>query len=771
MKMKQRIAGAVAALAFWYAHSAHATAWVERHDMSAATFQTEHQRWTGAPYDLRPMCISGYIEGGQLRYAATWEKKSGEWYSTNGVTAAQFTALNATMNGQGLWPVFISGFVSGGVRYYNAIWEYQRAPVGSVAASVGLTRAGLTGDLLSKISQGFVLAYVSTFTENGTDMYAAIYSKNVSGSSVQCGYGQTFAQYQTEFGNMTSQGFRLAAHTVSLEGGVERVSTVYRKPSSAGWWAYASLSEKNFEAETLNAYYTGYRPAFVSVYTNNNASLYSAVWTYNGGMTGGEVAPIFNAINSYMTTNNVPGLSLSISRNGRLLWARGFGYADQANGELVHPHNRFRIASVSKPVTATAMLKLRDGGQLTSISNKVFGTGALLGNTYGTTAYSVNEKAISVQNLLTHTTGWTNDGQLWNNAYASNHAAIIGWQLDNANQSAAPGVNYQYMNTDFCVAARVIEKLSNTNYEAYVKKAVLAPCGITDMEIGAPTLAGRKANEVVYYQGSNWNPYVVIDPRRMDANGGWIAKPNDLLLLMRRLDGNPINTDIISSNRLVEMLSPLPSSQSYGLGMFGIGSGYGHNGCMVGTRSFLVHRADGIDYAVALNIDVVSDSCTWNLRAGIDAAISSIPTNAWPDYDLFSAVSTEYDAWAASNLPSYLLSKPGMKEDFWGPEADPDGDGLKNLFEAYFNFNPMAASPNPFHYAKENGDFVTRWWLPLFSSQNGVQLSSEFKLNFESAKWQPGPVVQIGSPAGTLETRTPTAAKSRMFQRIKAIAP
>jgi hypothetical protein len=257
----------------------------------------------------------------------------------------------------------------------------------------------------------------------------------------------------------------------------------------------------------------------------------------------------------------------------------------------------------------------------------------------------------------------------------------------------------------------------------------------------------------------------------MDANGGWIAKPNDLLLLMRRLDGNPINTDIISSNRLVEMLSPMPSSGSYGLGMFGIGAGYGHNGCMVGTRSFLVHRADGIDYAVALNIDVVSDSCTWNLRAGIDAAISAIPTNAWPDYDLFSAVNPEYDAWAASNLPSYLLSKPGLKEDFWGPEADPDGDGLKNMFEAYFNFNPMVASPNPFRCVKENGDFVTSWWLPLFSSQNGVQLSSEFKLNFEAAKWQPGPAVQSGSPFGTLETRVPVAAKSRMFQRIKAIAP
>jgi CubicO group peptidase (beta-lactamase class C family) len=755
------------------ARAALATAWVERHDLTGADYQTEFNRWTAAPYSMRPVCVSGYEVGGQARYAAIFEKVSGPaWSASHGMTTAQFNSLNATMTAQNYWPVFISGFTIGGIPYYNAVWENYRYPFGSVVAKVGLTSAGLTSETLTWISQGYALAYVSTFTSGGIPMYAAVWSKNVSSSSVQCGYGMTDTAYQTQFNNMAGQGFRLVANTVSLEGTTERYAAVWKKPFGTGWYSYPGISESNFRGETLNAYYTGYRPTFVSVYTKNNQSLYNAVWTYNGGLTPGQAAPIYNTINSYMSSNNVPGLSLSISRNGRLVFAKGFGLADMANNEWVHPKHRFRIASVSKPITATTMMHLRDAGFLTATSNKVFGAGALLGTTYGTQAYSANEKAITVTHLLSHTTGWTNDGQLWNNAYGANHPAIIGWQLDNANQFM-PGTRYQYMNMDYCVAGRVIERLTGTNYEGYIRKYILGSCGITDMELGNQALAGRKANEVVYYASSPGagDPYVVIDPHRMDANGGWIAKPNDLLLFMRRIDGRSLNTDIISSDRLNEMLTPPPAAGSYGLGLFGVPGGYGHNGCMSGTRSFLVHRYDGFDYAVVLNIDVPSDSCTWNLRQGIDAAISSISTNAWPDYDLFDSVNPEYDAWAAQAFPSYLRAQPGLKQDFWGPEADADADGLKNLFEAYFDFNPLVANANPFQHLVDNGNFVVRWILPLFSSQHGVELASEFKANLNAAMWQAGPAVQLGPVAGALETRTPLAARPHQFQRFTATAP
>jgi len=324
----------------------------------------------------------------------------------------------------------------------------------------------------------------------------------------------------------------------------------------------------------------------------------------------------------------------------------------------------------------------------------------------------------------------------------------------------------------------VIEALSGQTYEHYVQNQVQAPCGITDMELGNQTLAGRKPNEVVYYQApGSGDPYVTIDPHRMDANGGWIGRPIDLLLFLRRIDGLATNTDIISGARFSEMQTGNVASVSqggYGLATILGGSWFGHNGCMDGTISFLVHRNDGFDFAVVCNIRPDNDGCCWNLRAAVDGAISAISSSAWPDYDLFPSVNVAYDSWTASQFADYLRAQPGMKEDFWGPTADPDGDGIANLLEAYYQLDPLAPSVLPYKPSIESGDFVVRWTRSIFSSLNGVQLSSQYKTSLTSTTWLDGPAIQTIAGSNFLvnyETHMPVNAHPRVFERFRAIAP
>jgi CubicO group peptidase (beta-lactamase class C family) len=746
---------------------------VAKYDLTGANYQTEFDRWTAAPFNLRLTCVSGYEEAGQARYAGIWEKASGPaWSASHGMTAAQFNSTKTTLDGQGYVTTFVSGFTVAGTRYYNAIWEYQ--PRADVLAEVGLSRSGLSSANLSHALQGYTLVYVSAFTDDGTDVYAAIWSKGASSSSYQCRFGLTGVDYQSAFNDLASQGFRMVGHTIALGGTTERFSGVWRKPFGTGWYAYAGLSEINYQGETWNAYYSGYRPTFVSVYTNNNQKLFNPIWTWNGGLTPSQAQPIHTAINNYMSQNDVPGLSLAIARNGRLVFAKGYGLADQSINEWVDPLSRFRIASVSKPITATAMLRLRDAGAFTSLDRTVFGSSALLGTTYGTLAYGTREQAITVRHLLTHTTGWTSDGQMWNNAYGADHAAIIGWQLDNATVVNVPGQNYQYLNIDFCTAGRVIERLSGKTYEQYVKDEVLAPCGITDMELGNQTFAGRKLREVVYYQPGGGDPYVTIDPHRMDANGGWIAKPMDLLLLLRRIDGLSTNSDILSAARLTEMRTGNVASVTmgaYGLGLIVNNSWFGHNGCMDGTISFLVHRTDGLDFAVTCNTRPANDGCAWNLKGVIDGALNAISSSAWPDYDLFSSLNVDYDDWSVQTFPYWVRFAPGLKEDFWGPEADYDGDGIKNLMEAYFDMNPLQPNTDPFHEFVQSGKFIVRWSVPIFGSSHGVQLRSEYKIDLGSPSWTAGPAVVAGPTFGSYETQATLSARPRIFQRFYAIAP
>jgi len=418
--------------------------------------------------------------------------------------------------------------------------------------------------------------------------------------------------------------------SAALVSGTVLYTSVWQTPGDGNaWYGQHDLSKMNYQGQTWNWYYQGYRPVLASVFNPGSGSRFNAMFVRNGGMTPGQLQVVNNAISTYMQTNAIPGLSLAISRNGELVYAKGFGQADQGANEWVHPNHRFRIASVSKTLTAAAAVKLMDCCGL-DLDQPVFGNGGILGNSFGTPPYSTRELAITTRHLLTHTTGWTADG-VWQ-VGGSDPDAVVDWELDNHEPASTPGTVYQYMNADFVTAGRVIERRSGLTYERFVQQELLEPSCVTDMEIGGATLAERKPNEVVYYGGS---PYA-LNPSRMDANGGWIARPIDLLLFMRRIDGDSTMADLLQPDGFTAMQTGSMPNPGYGLGTLLNGTWWGHNGCMDGTISFLVQRNDGLAYAVVCNTRPAADSCCWVLRGVVDGIVTALEgANAWPDYDLF----------------------------------------------------------------------------------------------------------------------------------------
>jgi CubicO group peptidase (beta-lactamase class C family) len=112
-----------------------------------------------------------------------------------------------------------------------------------------------------------------------------------------------------------------------------------------------------------------------------------------------------------MEKHSAPGLSVAISKDGRLVYARGFGLANKESGENVTPGHLFRIASVTKPITATTIFRLIECGRL-RLSDKVFGPKGVLGTQYGRPTYRKYIEDIMIEHLLTYTAGgWPNDGR------------------------------------------------------------------------------------------------------------------------------------------------------------------------------------------------------------------------------------------------------------------------------------------------------------------------------------------------------------------------
>ena len=339
---------------------------------------------------------------------------------------------------------------------------------------------------------------------------------------------------------------------------------------------------------------------------------------------------------AFMEKHLVPGLSVAIAKDGRLLYARGFGVADKTNQEKVTPNHLFRIASVSKPITATTIFRLIEQGKL-SISDKVFGTQGLLGNDYGNPRKQY-VKDVTVEHLLTHTEGgWPNDGTdpMFRHT-EMDHRQLINWALANLPLQNRPGTHYAYSNFGFCVLGRIIEKLTGKPYAEAVHAEVLHPCGITGMRISGNTLAERAAIEVMYYnQDADGSDPYQMNVRRMDSHGGWLATPTDLVRFLVRVDDFPTKPDILKPATIATMTTPSAVSVNYAKGWcVNKYNNWWHSGSLPGTTTIMVRTAQQFCWAALTNTRGPGDT-GGDLDRLVWDMVGKITT--WPQHDLFDA--------------------------------------------------------------------------------------------------------------------------------------
>ncbi|MGN8037891.1 serine hydrolase domain-containing protein [Chitinophaga sp. 22321] len=346
--------------------------------------------------------------------------------------------------------------------------------------------------------------------------------------------------------------------------------------------------------------------------------------------------PVDSAVHAFMTQYHVPGMSIAVTHHGKLVYARGYGYADTLQQTPVTVNSLFRIASVSKPITATAILKLVEAKKL-SLDDTVFGKNGVLGTTYGQPPYPENLRKITIRQLLQHTAGgWTNNGTdpMFSHPQMT-ASALISWTITHQPLENTPGAVYAYSNFGYCVLGRVIEKVSGMSYEAYVKKAVLQPCNITNMQIGGNTLAQRKSNEVIYYGQHGEQPYI-YNISRMDAHGGWIASAKDLANLLIHVDGFPAPADILTNVSVTAMTTGSTANPGYALGWaVNPYHNWWHSGSLPGTASEIIRSHHGFTWVMLCNTR--TDNSFFNDLDGLLWKAVNDPKTPWPNTDLLTA--------------------------------------------------------------------------------------------------------------------------------------
>ncbi len=277
-------------------------------------------------------------------------------------------------------------------------------------------------------------------------------------------------------------------------------------------------------------------------------------------------ARIDYSVYQLMKEYSVPGVSLCITQNEELSYSAGYGYADAENKVRTLPTHLFRLASMSKCQTSICIMKLIEEGKL-SISDRVFGDKGILKDDFPG-PYVSGADAVTIQDLLEHTSGWTSDPDPMftsdSRFYGKSLDDRIKYVIGNVKQTYPPGTQYSYYNLGFGILGRVIEKISGQPYEQFLKENIHAPLGITNIHVGGDR-AGRRADEVVYYSQEGTNGYG-NDMKVIAAAGGLIASGVDLMKLMCGVDYGTKVPDILKKETLDLMYTPSAAYSRYAKG-------------------------------------------------------------------------------------------------------------------------------------------------------------------------------------------------------------
>lgn len=378
------------------------------------------------------------------------------------------------------------------------------------------------------------------------------------------------------------------------------------------------------------------------------------------------LAAFDSIIPAIMSRWGIPGGAVGVVKDGRLVMARGYGLADRDAGEIVQPTSLFRIASVSKPITAAAIMKLHEEGRL-DVGAKAFSALSDLEPPEGSTQ-DPRLAQISLGELLYHSGGWNRDATfdpMFRPGVAAEAVGapapataetVIRYMLGQPLQFN-PGSAYSYSNFGYAVLGRNIERVTGTSYEEYVRSEVLAPLGISKMQIGRTLPWERAAGEVEYYDPATAQSVfpgggTVAFPdggfylEAMDAHGGWIASTIDLLRFVTAVDGLGTRPDLLEPATIQQMTArpaaPLWSGTAYYYAMgwlirpVGTEANWWHDGSLPGTTALLVRAHNGLAWVALFNARASSSqgSFALDLDRAMWEGVESV--TAWPTHDLFT---------------------------------------------------------------------------------------------------------------------------------------
>ena len=563
--------------------------------------------WTLAPEEdgWRPLWVSVNGDPSDPRFSSIFAQDGKQGVLDFDKTFGELKDLNGVRTSKGYRLLHLSGYLvdpdpanpdDDGVRY-AASWVKDPAECGTVKWQVLERQDDLGLDLEALNASGMI---PKTFNEptlylNQSDLGNAFRSRrfeirapsgttlsslseiqeSIPGTVFQNGdvillqprVGQIITVKETTDGNID-----LMAPDDGPDGGQRYVLQGYNYTLAL---QYDASSGKWVELQRAKLPHERYWPISVDEFDSPDGRRYNSVWvqwspdrsqhtSYAPGDDPFYFQNLDAVVQQYMQERDIPGGSLAVTKDGRLVMARGYTW--EPDGTLnVAPDAKFRLASISKPLTSAAVVRLMEGAGL-SLDTPVY---TLIGGGWNDVEFS----HVTVRQLLNHLGGWDRDVSFdpmfidktvctYNQTPLPVTPQEIIEYMKTQPMDHIPGTVFSYSNFGYSLLGRLIEALTGQNYNSYMRNSIFIPLGMLDTWPGKNYETEAYQNEVKYYtprnslardrnDGTAVDQSLVCTPdvanrvmltyggfniSDLDAHGGWIASASDLNRFLLAID-------------------------------------------------------------------------------------------------------------------------------------------------------------------------------------------------------------------------------------------
>ena len=318
------------------------------------------------------------------------------------------------------------------------------------------------------------------------------------------------------------------------------------------------------------------------------------------GGWAGAVDRSRDVVLAHMRERGIPGTSVAVALGGRILWAEGFGWADVENKVGVDAHTRFRIASISKALTAAAVGQLVEAGRL-DLDAPV--------QRYVPTFPEKPEGTVTTRLLGGHLAGIRHyrGMEFASRTHYDDVVDALEIFADDPLESA-PGAKYSYSTYGWNLVSAVVQNVSGIRFLSYMREHVLTPVGMTEtVAEHADSLIADRGSQYVRGEDGRLLNAPWVDNSNKWAGGGYLSTASDLVRYgAAYLDGSLLRPETVDL-----LWTPQKNSAgediTYGIGWF-TRTDAGHKvvwhtgGAVGGSTMLLILPAEKIVVAVLTNL-------------------------------------------------------------------------------------------------------------------------------------------------------------------------